>query len=167
MRAPFGWRFNNLAPKCVGVKTLDQQATLTLHRQRELLMKMKVMQTNGLRGLLYEFGATFARGKKALLGEFEVALEVFAHSIPQYVTDSLREQAQRIKKLDEDIKAIQQRLAQRLRADADMLRVAQIPGVGLLTATTAIATMGPASAFKSGRNLCLAGAQAARYGRQG
>jgi hypothetical protein len=37
------------------VKTLAQQATLTLHRQREMLMRMKIMQINALRGLLYEF----------------------------------------------------------------------------------------------------------------
>jgi transposase len=35
-----------------------------------------------------------------------------------------------------------------------MQRVAQIPGVGLLTATAAIATMGQAGAFKSGREFC-------------
>jgi hypothetical protein len=33
-------------------------------------------------------------------------------------------------------------------------RLAQIPGVGLLTATAAIATMGEASAFKSGGEFC-------------
>ena len=76
--------------KFVGVKTLAQQATLTLHRQREMLMRMKIMQINALRGLLYEFGATLARGKKALLGELELALEALANSIPQYVVDSLR-----------------------------------------------------------------------------
>ncbi len=52
--------------KFVCVKTLMQQATLTLHRRREMLMRMKIMQINALRGLSYEFGATFARGKKAL-----------------------------------------------------------------------------------------------------
>jgi transposase len=135
-------------------KTLEQQATLTLHRQRELLMKIKTMQTNCLRSLLYEFRATFARGKNALFGEIETALEAFARSIPQYILESLREQAQSIKKLNEDIKAIEQRLAQRLRADADMLRVTCIPGVGLLTATATIATMGQASAFKGGREFC-------------
>ena len=46
------------------------------------------------------------------------------------------------------------RLAVQLKGDADMSRVAQIPGVGLLTATAAIATMGQASAFKSGREFC-------------
>jgi transposase len=140
--------------KFVGVKTEEQQATLTLHRQRELLLKMKVMQINSLRGLLYEFGVTFARGKKALFGELEVALDGLVNDIPQYVADSLREQAQRIKQLMQDIKVIEQRLMQRLRSNADMKRVAEIPGVGLLTATAAIATMGDAKAFKSAREFC-------------
>jgi transposase len=140
--------------KFVGVKTLEQQATLTLHRQRELLMKMKAMQTNALRGLLYEFGVTFAKGKKALFGEIEATLESLVNDIPQYVAHSLREQVQRIKQLEVDIKAIEVRLAQRLRADADMRRVAAIPGVGLLTATAVIATMGEANVFQSARQFC-------------
>ena len=55
--------------KFVGIKSEAQQATLTLHRQREMLMKMRIMQVNALRGLLYEFGATFSKGKKALFAE--------------------------------------------------------------------------------------------------
>jgi transposase len=140
--------------KFVGMKTLEQQATLVLHRQRELLMKMKAMQSNALRGLLYEFGATFARGRNALFAQIETALEALVGDIPQYVADSLREQVKRIKDFAKDIKAIEGRLAQRLRDDKDMQRVAQMPGVGLLTATAAIATMGQASAFKSGREFC-------------
>ena len=140
--------------KFVGMKTLEQQATLTLHRQRELLMKMKIMQSNALRGLLYEFGVIFSKGAKALLGEMEAALESLAGDLPQHVVDSLREQAQRIKQTEADIKAIATRLAQRLRGNADMKRVAEIPGVGLLTATAVIATMGEARAFKSAREFC-------------
>ena len=138
----------------VGAKTLEQQATLTLHRQRELLMKIKTMQSNALRGLLYEFGAVFAKGKKALFGEIEAALERLAKDIPQYVAASLREQAGRIEQLEQDIKIIESRLAQQMRADADMKRIAEIPGVGLLTATAAIATMGEAQAFNSAREFC-------------
>ena len=119
--------------KFVGVKTLMQQATLTLHRQREMLVRMQI---NALRGLLYEFGATFARGKKALLDELELALEALANSIPQYV----REQAQRIKRLAMGIRAIEVRLAEVLRLDVNMKRVAKIPGVGLLSTTAAIGT---------------------------
>jgi transposase len=140
--------------KFVGIKTTEQQATLTLHRQRELLMKMRNMQASALRGLLYEFGAVFARGNRALLGELEPALERLSAQLPQIVADSLREQLRRIKALEQDIARIGQRLALQLKADPQMRRIAQIPGVGVLSATAAIATMGQASAFKSGREFC-------------
>ena len=140
--------------KFVGVKTAAQQATLTLHRQRELLMKMRTMQTNALRGLLYEFGATFAQGRKALFKDVEQTLEDLAGQLPQMVRDSLREQVARIKEMSEAMLAIEKRLHLQLKADPHMQRIAQIPGVGLLTATAAIATMGEASAFKSGREFC-------------
>jgi transposase len=112
------------------------------------------MQTNALRGLLYEFGATFAKGRQALFKEVEQALDDLADKLPQMVRDSLREQVVRIKALAEDMQSIDKRLAQQLKADAQMQRIAQIPGVGVLTATAAIATMGEASAFKSGREFC-------------
>ena len=69
----------------MGIKTTAQQATLTLHRQREALMKMRIMQTNALRGLLYEFGATFAKGKNALLKDIEKTLDALADILPQMV----------------------------------------------------------------------------------
>jgi transposase len=140
--------------KFVGIKTAAQQATLTLHRQRELLMKMRTMQTNALRGLLYEFGATFAQGRNAVFKDIEAALDALSNILPQMVADSLREQVLRIKALSADMLAIEKRLGSQLKADAAMQRIAQIPGVGLLTATAAIATMGEASAFKSGREFC-------------
>jgi transposase len=140
--------------KFVGIKTAAQQATLTLHRQRELMMKMRTMQTNALRGLLYEFGATFAQGRKALFKDIEQTLEELSAQLPQMVTDSLREQVKRIKAMSEDMLAIEKRLKLQLKEDPQMQRIAQIPGVGLLTATGAIATMGEASAFKSGREFC-------------
>ena len=140
--------------KFVGVKSTAQQATLTLHRQRELLMKMRTMQTNALRGLLYEFGATFAQGRNALFKDIESTLDALSHSLPQMVADSLREQVLRIKAMSADMLAIEKRLGLQLKADKAMQRIAQIPGVGLLSATAAIATMGEASAFKSGREFC-------------
>jgi transposase len=140
--------------KFVGIKTAAQQATLTLHRQRELLMKMRTMQTNALRGLLYEFGAAFAQGRKAMFKDVEQTLEDLSAQLPQMVRDSLREQVARIKAMSDDILTIEKRLGLQLKADPHMQRIAQIPGVGLLTATAAIATMGEASAFKSGREFC-------------
>lgn len=140
--------------KCVGTKSITQQATLTLHRQRDLMMKMRTMQTNALRGLLYEFGAPLAKTRRALLSDVESALESLAAKVPQTVLDSLREQIQRIKALSEDITKVEKRLVLEMRQDKQMQRIAEIPGVGLLSATAAIATMGDPSAFKSGREFC-------------
>ena len=109
---------------------------------------------NALRGLLYEFGATFAKGKRAMFSEIETTFETLVDTLPQVVVDSLREQVARIKKLDEDMLTIEKRLKLQLKQDLQMQRIAKIPGVGLLTATAAIATMGDASAFKSGREFC-------------
>lgn len=140
--------------KLVGIKSLTQQATLTLHRQRQLLMKMRTMQTNALRGLLYEFGATFGKGSKALFADIESKLESLADQLPQMVADSLHQQVARIQALTQDMQAIEKQLTLHLKADPAMQRIAKIPGVGLLTATAAIATMGQASAFKSARQFC-------------
>ena len=117
-------------------------------------MKMRIMQTNALRSLLYKFGATFAKGKRALLKDIEATLEGLAHTLPQLVHDSLHEQVARIKAIEVDMHAIEARLQIQLKADPQMQRIDQIPGVRLLTATAAIATMGEASAFKSGREFC-------------
>ena len=53
---------------------------------------MKMRQSNALRGLLYEFGAVFAKGQRALFSELEPTLESLSGQLPQMVADSLREQ---------------------------------------------------------------------------
>ena len=76
-----------------------------MNRQRELMM-MRNMQINVLRGLLYEFGPTFAKARKALFSEVEQALVELSAQLPQMVVDSLREQVARTKALSEDILAL-------------------------------------------------------------
>ena len=80
-------------------------------------MKMCIMQTNALRSLLYEFGATFAKGKRALFMEIEATLEGLAHTLPQPVRDSLHEQVARIKAIALDMHAIEVRLQRKRPAN--------------------------------------------------
>jgi len=62
-----------------------------------------------------------------------------------------RELLHRIEELNKDIAEIEKRL-QLWKADDDACqKIIEIPGVGILTATAAVATMGDAKAFKSGR----------------
>jgi transposase len=54
-------------------------------------------------------------------------------------------------RLDLQIAGIERRLQDWLKEDKACKAIAAIPGVGLLTATATVATMGDAKAFKSGR----------------
>ena len=137
--------------KPVAVKTEGQQAVLALHRMRQQLVKVRTMQINELRGLLTEYGEVFALGRAPLARGIAQALERLALRLPQVVIDSLLEQWQRVGDLDAQVARIEARLKELFKADTAAQRIAQIPGVGLLTATAVSAAMGQASAFRSGR----------------
>jgi len=135
----------------VPVKNEAQQVVLALHRLRAQLMKMRIMQTNELRGLLYEFGIVLPEGHRALLKELPAALRDVQARLPAMLIDSLDEQVRRINQLEVDIGAVERRLSQQLRDTPACKAVAEIPGVGLMTATAIVASMGSLTAFKDAR----------------
>ena len=79
------------------------------------------------------------------------ALATAADQLPAMLIDSLREQWARVQTTETEITAIERRLASALRENQSCQQIAAIPGVGLLTATAAVAVMGNANTFKSGR----------------
>jgi transposase len=94
----------------VALKSEAQQVVLALHRMRAQLMKTRIMQTNELRGLLYEFGIVLSEGHQALMKELPAALEKAQQRLPSMLVDSLHEQVRRIGQLQADIGAIELRL---------------------------------------------------------
>src|SRR5471032_2921297 len=135
----------------VAVKSEAQQAILALHRMRQQLVKFRTMQSNGLRGLLTEYGEVMAVGRAALNRAMSDVLARLNERLPAVLINTLREQWEMLSKLDQQIAEIEQRLQTWMRQDKACKTIAEIPGVGLLTATAAVATMGDAKAFKSGR----------------
>lgn len=137
--------------KAVAVKTEGQQAVLAMHRIRQQLVKMRTAQVNELRGLLGEYGEVFGTGRKAFDTGMKGALERLAERLPAPLIDTLRDQWSELARLDERIAHIEASLRAWLREDRGARAIAEIPGVGLLTATAAVAAMGDAKAFRSGR----------------
>lgn len=137
--------------KDVAVKTEAQQAVLALHRMRQQLIKFRTMQTNGLRGLLAEYGEVMAQSRAALDKAMPEILKRLTDRLPAMLIDSLRQQWENLDQIDQQVSDIEQRLKEWKKGDASVKAIAEIPGVGLLTATAAVATMGEANAFKSGR----------------
>jgi transposase len=137
--------------KPVAVKTEMQQAMLALHRMRQQLVKFRTMQINSLRGLLTEYGEVMSKGRAALDGAIPNVLARISERLPAVLVDTLREQWNGLTKLDEQIAAIERRMREWVKHDPAVKAISEIPGVGLLTATAAVATMGDAKAFRSGR----------------
>jgi len=137
--------------KPVAVKTEMQHPMLSLHRMREQLVKFRTMQSNGLRGLLAEYGEVAGQGRASFAKALPELLGRLSERLPAVLIDSLREQWAEIARIDERIAAIEQRMQAWKKEDPAVKAISEIPGVGLLTATAAVAAMGDAKAFRSGR----------------
>ena len=137
--------------RTVATKTEDQQAMLALHRMRALLVKSRTMQVNQLRGLMYEFGVTFRSGRLAGLAEVRVRMAELEDAVPAMLFDALRDQLRRIDGLEQDIDQLERRIGAWQKQEAACRAIAQVPGIGRLTATALVATIGDARTFKSGR----------------
>ncbi|EAT3254341.1 IS110 family transposase [Salmonella enterica] len=137
--------------KEIAVKTEEQQSFLVLHRTRMQLVKFRTAQINSLHGMLLEFGETIHKGRAAMDREFPEALERLKERLPPYVISVLDNQFNKLNELDLQIDDIEKQLTSVARQNETYRRLLDIPGVGPLIATAAVAIMGEASAFKSGR----------------
>jgi transposase len=132
-------------------KTEEQQAMLALHRMRLSLVKFRTMQVNQLRGLLYEFGVTLKGGRQAGLAEMKQRLAELGRTVPGMLFEAIKEQLKRLDEIEADVQDIERRIKDWQKQQAACRKIAAIPGVGMLTATALVATMGEAISFKSGR----------------
>ena len=138
--------------RTVALKTEEQQAMLGLHRLRQLLVKMRTMQANQVRGLLYEFGLIMPKSWRALLAPAGPRLADDAHwSVPGLLRRELQEQLAGIRALTSRIAELERQIGAWQRREAECGRIAEVPGVGKLTATAIVATVGDARGFRSGR----------------
>lgn len=136
----------------VALKSPEQQAVLGLHRIRAQLVKQRTMQAHQVRSLLYEFGIVVPLGWRTLLREAGVRLGD-AGEVPELLRSELQRQLEGVRALTERIQEVERQLSGWQRRESECARIAAIPGVGALTATAIVATLGEAKSFRSGREL--------------
>jgi len=136
----------------VALKTEEQQAVLSLHRIRQQSIKVRTMQAHQVRGLLYEFGVVVPKGWRALLAQ---AVPILADdrrcAVPELLRGQLLTQLQGLRALTTRITELECQIGSWQRRESECRRIAAVPGVGKLTATAVIATVGDARAYRSGR----------------
>ncbi|MCP5022152.1 MAG: IS110 family transposase [bacterium] len=139
------------AMRFVEVKTPDQQAILALHRTRDLVVRQRTQTINMLRGQLAEFGVVFAQGVGHATQFAKRMLDGDCPDLPE-VADVV------VAELCEQLLFVHGKIAGYTR---QMMRVAQreervallqtIPGVGPITASAIVATVGTGRQFGNGR----------------
>ncbi len=137
--------------RAVAVKTEEQQAVLALHAIRERLKKARAAAINQLHGLMGEFGIELPRGWRTMLAKAVAALDQADSAVPALLQPQLHRQLAEVRSLTEQMAEVERQIASWKRGQEECERIAAIPGVGLLTATAAVATMGEARTFRSGR----------------
>ncbi len=135
------------------VKSAEQQSVLMLHRARELLVRQRTVLINALRGHCGEFGLVVAQGASKVAELIEVIQDPEDPHLPPLAREALGFLVGQLRMVQAQILGLEKKLTSWHRANEASLRLATIPGVGVITATALVATIGDASQFHSGRQL--------------
>jgi transposase len=133
----------------VPVRSEAPQAVLTVHRARELLVTKRTALANQIRGLLMEYGVVIAQGIQRLRRELPEL--VTTETLPTLVRDVMAELRERLLELDRRITEYDRRLEHLAKQTEAATRLMQVEGVGPITATAIVATIGDGHAFQHGR----------------
>jgi len=136
----------------VPVKSAAQQAELTVHRARELLVKQRTMLINALRSQMAEFGVVSPQGRTGLKGLLEILHDQQETRLPEGAQTALLELAGTIAALASRIAALDKAIAKSVRKNPIARRLMTIPTVGPITASAVAATVGDPAAFRNGRH---------------
>jgi transposase len=137
----------------VPVKSREQQGALTLHRARDLLVRQRTQTINVLRSLCAEFGVVAAKGKMPLAGLGALIANTDDVRLPSEARLALRPLIEQLEGLSHNIARLEREIVIRHRADETGQRLETIPGIGPITASALIATIGDPKRFASGRDL--------------
>jgi transposase len=138
----------------VPVKEVESQDVQSLHRIRHNLIRQRVALTNEARGLFAEYGVSLVRGTKG----FKEGLQRITqdkHDNSWEVTQIMCAEAQkmlhRFNELQKEIAEYDKDLEKMAKGSEVCRRLLAIRGVGPLSATAVVASIGTAKAFKNGR----------------
>jgi transposase len=137
----------------VPIKTMEQQAVLTLHRVRQGFVHERTAYVNRIRGLMAEFGFVIPQGNHHIAQRVPDLIEDANNELPGLFRQSIDRLLQHFKELDRQVREMELQIQAWHRSDETSRRLEAIPGIGPITASALIASVGDGKNFKSGREL--------------
>ncbi|WP_170574834.1 IS110 family transposase [Ruegeria atlantica] len=137
----------------VEVKSEDQQAILALHRTRDLAVRQRTQLANMIRSLLREFGHVLRSGIEAVIAFAKRHLEGERPDMPDLASGILGTVCYQFLGVHERVEGYSKMIEKHALLDAGARRLMRMPGVGPITASAIVATIGNAKQFRTGRDL--------------
>ena len=137
----------------VPIKNGEQQAVLSLHRARQEFVKARTAQANQIRGLLSEYGIVIPKGISHIAKRLPEILEDGENELPGVFRLLLQRLGEHLKELDRQVGELEVQIQSWHRENDLSRKLAQIPGIGPITASALVATIGDAKNFENGRQL--------------
>jgi transposase len=137
----------------VPIKSAEQQAALALHRARQGFVKARTAQVNQIRGLLAEYGIVIPQGIGHVSRCLPEILEDGENELPGLFRQLLQRLGEHLRELDRQVDDLDVQIQQWHRENAASRKLAEIPGIGPLTASALVASIGDAKSFENGRQL--------------
>jgi transposase len=133
------------------VKSVEQQAMLSVHTTRALLVRQRTMVANALRAQLSELGIVAAQGREGL-HELMTRLKAPSEEIPEIMRSALLMLVGQWQSLDANEQVLEKQIAKAARCDGEARRLMAVPGVGPIIASMVLAKVSDARVFRSSRD---------------
>jgi transposase len=137
----------------VPIKNAEQQAVLSLHRARQGFIKSRTAQGNQIRGLLSEYGLIMPQGIYNICKRVPDILEDAENGLPGNMRALINRLTEHLKELDTQVNALDKEIKLWSACSEACQKLTDVPGIGPLTASALVATIGDAKNFASGREL--------------
>ena len=140
--------------RAVAIKTVAQQDVQLVHRVRERRKKALVALMNQTRGALAERGDVCGRGVSALKDLVKQVLAAPAEGeISGYFLEQLALLWAEWRQLEEQVAQAEAVIKAHFQTDPVCARLAQVPGIGPISASAVAALVGDGRQFRSGRQM--------------
>lgn len=137
----------------VAIKTAEQQSLLSMHRARQGFVKARTAQANQIRGLLAEYGLILPLGIHHITQRVPALIEDGEVPIPGQFRSLIQRLVENFQELDRHVKELEVLIKDWHLACAASRKLAQIPGIGSITASALVASLGDARHFTNGRQV--------------
>jgi transposase len=135
----------------VPIKSVEQQSVLSLHRVRQGFVRARTAQANQIRGLLGEYGLVVPQGIAYIAQRVPPLIEDAENELPGTFRRLIQRLLDHLKALQEQVDEIEVQIKAWHRASEASQRLEKVPGIGPLTASALVASIGDAKNFDNGR----------------